>query len=611
MQRKEFIKAAGLTSLSLITSANTIFARRRKTWKYLGQPCRNFNILASTVIQDPFDGKEKLVLSNFAASETGSLIFIDPDTNKGESFKLPVGAGAWGLVNWHNEKLIIGTCTEQAYLHVFDLKTRTFAEPIRSEGETYFWQMATASDDKIYGGTYPGCTLTQYDPKTNEFKNLGRISKNSKNLYSRSVMTGTAGYVFIDYGYDETGVVFYDIKSQQFGKLGNAGDTLNETNAEFICLKNKGTLSFYSAKDLSPIEDRDGTLKKKLSPLGRLNRLSNGRLAGVRGQEYYVLEKLRALKAADLKRIPVEAPPTAIFNLTSDKNGLIWGACGFGLTIFNFDPRNGKYWNSPTMSNSGGEVYGMVFHDGKLFTSAYSGGEHSVFDPAQPWNSFDNVNPKMFASVKPKLIRPEGRSIMGPDGGIWTGWSAAYGVYGGGLSRVQPGTLEMQSWYDPIPHQQIAGLTADEKYLYFTTNGGASGLSYNNDVNCHFVVWKPGTGIINDISFQKGEKTAFGVLAHSNLVALVVDTAIRIYDPVKESFIRTISLEGKGCSWLIPLDKNHIGAFAEKVLYRVNVHSGEKTMICDLPGAVSAAMINRKGKIYFSVKSGLYEVVGE
>jgi len=596
-------------SLSLLASGNSLFAAKGKKWKYLGQPCRNFNILATTIITDPLDGREKFVLSNFAAGETGNIIVIDPESNKGESYTLPVGAGAWGLVNWHDEKIIVGTCTEQAYLHVFDLKTRTFSKPVVSEGETYFWQMATASDDKIYGGTYPGCTLTQFDPKTNTFRNLGKVSENPKNLYSRTVLTGAPGYVFITYGFEEPGVAYYDIKKDILGKLGNPGDTIKAANATFVCLENNGTHRFYAAKDLSPMEDADGTLEKQLGVSGKNpNQLSDGRIAGVKGQEYYVLEKQRALKAEDLKRIPVDATPTEILNLTSDQKGLIWGSCGFGMTIFNYNPKNKKYWNSATLSNTGGEVYGMVFYKEKLFTTAYSGGEHSVYDPSQPWNAFDNVNPKMFATVKPKLIRPVGRTLMGPDGGIWTGWSAAYGVYGGGLSRVEPDTLKMDYWYDPVPNQQVAGLTADDKYLYFTTNGGASGLSYNSDIHCHFAVWKPGTGIVRDIVLQKGETPGFGVLAHGNIVALVINKEIRIYDPVKDDFVRTISLEGKGCSWLIPLDKKHIGAFAGKTLYAVDIFTGTKTILCDLPGNVSAAMTDQKGRIYFSVKSKLYEV---
>lgn len=609
MRRRHFIKSTGVMSLSLFLAKEEMRIGKRKEWQYLGQPCRNFNILAKTLITDPLDGKEKLVLSNFASSETGSIILIDVQTGKGENFQLPVGEGAWGLVNWHNEKLIIGTCTGVAYLHVFDLKTRTFAKPLVGEGESYFWQMASASDDKIYGGTYPGCVLFQFDPKTNTLVNLGKVSDNPKNLYSRNVFTDTPGYVFIYYGLENPGVAYYDIHNKKLGYIGRSGDTVVETNETFVCLKNKEEYRFYSVDDFSELDDSDGSLKRRLRVHKSDETLMDGRTAGYKGQEYYVLEKGRTLQSSDLKRIPVDPSPTRIFNLTSDAKGMVWGACGFGLTVFNYNPKTQAYWNSPTWSDGGGEVYGMVFYKGKLYTSAYAGGDHAVFDPNQPWNAFDNINPYTFASVKPDLIRPEGRTILGPDGGIWTGWSAKYGIYGGGLSRVEPGTLKTDHWYDPVPQQQIAGLTADSENLYFTTNGGASGLPYNKDVRCHFVTWKPGEGIINDVVFDNGETLGLGVFAHAGLVALVVNTELKIYSPAKKTFIHKISLDGNGCRWMIPLDKKHIGVFAGKSLYKIHVADGSKSVLAELPDAVDAAMIDRKGRIYFSVKSKLYALV--
>src|SRR5690606_17875719 len=202
-------------------------------------------------------------------------------------------------VNWHNEKLIIGTCTGTAYLHVFDLKTRTFAKPLIGGGESYFWQMAVASDDKVYGGTYPGCVLFQFDPRSNSLVNLGKVSDNPKNLYSRNVFTNTPGYVFIYYGLESPGVAYYDIEQKKIGRIGGQGDTVMNTNDEFICLENKGKLSFYSVRDFSPIKDTDGTLQRELQKPQSDDVLSDGRIANVRGQEYYVLEKGKELQSSD------------------------------------------------------------------------------------------------------------------------------------------------------------------------------------------------------------------------------------------------------------------------------------------------------------------------
>jgi hypothetical protein len=146
----------------------------QSVYELLGRPCRNFNILASTVIIDPLDGREKLVLSNFAAGQTGNLIFVDTATGEGESIPLPGDAGAWGLVNWNNEKLVVGTCPQYAYLHCLDLSSRTWAEPLSDPGEKYFWKMTLGSDGNVYGGTWPGCSLLRYDPVTHTLENMGR-----------------------------------------------------------------------------------------------------------------------------------------------------------------------------------------------------------------------------------------------------------------------------------------------------------------------------------------------------------------------------------------------------------------------------------------------------
>ena len=94
------------------------------TYQRIGDPCRNFNILGSTTLIDPVDGREKVVLSNFAAGGTGNLIFLDPDTGEGEAIPLPGDEGAWAVLNLDNETLLVGTCPRSGYLHRLDLASR-------------------------------------------------------------------------------------------------------------------------------------------------------------------------------------------------------------------------------------------------------------------------------------------------------------------------------------------------------------------------------------------------------------------------------------------------------------------------------------------------------
>ena len=152
----------------------------------MAQPCRNFCILGQVAVKDPADGREKLVLSNFSAGETGSLIFVDPETGEGEQIPLPGDSGAWALLPLEDGRLLVGTCEEHGYLHSLRMADRTWEPPLRLEGETYIWNLVLGSDGMVYGGTYPGCLLVRYDPVGRTLESAGRMSGDPGNLYCRA-----------------------------------------------------------------------------------------------------------------------------------------------------------------------------------------------------------------------------------------------------------------------------------------------------------------------------------------------------------------------------------------------------------------------------------------
>lgn len=592
----------------------------QQLYSHAGKPCRNFNILATEVLIDPVDGREKFVLSNYAMGETGSLILIDTITGQGENLPLPVGAGAWGLVNWQHEKLVVGTCVDQAYLHVLDLRTRQWAPVLISEGESYFWGMTLGSDGKVYGGTYPGCSLMQYDPQTHTLLNLGKVSDNVSNQYSRPVWGEAAGYILMNYGFDTKGMKAYRISDGQFIEFGSPGEQIKWVTGKLVCTEqeNGNELAYYDAAaalqpvDCGAIHESDIPLLTLTLPGGQtvpIKVLGGNRAAGVKGQEYFIADlppdsaSCAEPMEVDLKRIPVEAPATAIFTLQSDGKELLWGASGFGQTVFSFNPSTGAFWNSPSVCNAGGEVYGLQFIDNRLFMSAYVGGDHVLYDPSRPWEQLHNVNPCTLRSVAPELIRPEGRSVLGPDGAFWTGWSAQYGVYGGGLSRVDPATLEVEIWYDPVPGQQVSGLAADEKYLYFTTNGGASGLPHRR-VQSRFAVWEPGKGIILESLFEEDQEAGNAIAALGGKVVCCAGDDIHIFDRREGEFVAAVPV-GQSCQWLVALDERTAGAFCGEEYWEINVETGSGHQVTRTPGYVRASALH-DGKLYFAAGSDLY-----
>lgn len=578
----------------------------------VGEPCRNFNVLNYTAIMDPKDGREKIVLSNYAAGSVGNLVFIDSLTGEGERIPLPGDGGAWGLLNLGNDKLLVGTCPNYAYLLCLDLRTRTWAEPLVSPGETYIWNLVLGSDGMVYGCTYPGCALLRYDPKEHSLKKVGRVSDNPKNMYAKFLHSEAKGFIIVSGGFDEKFLKAWSMESECFIEFGQQDTLIKQITDEFICTQaENGILAFYSPRTLQPIYDESLIAKVASAPEIELDGgkriraipLQNGRMVGVKGQEYCIADQRYSIP--ELKRIPTEAPETRIHTLTSDSNGVIWGSCEFGQTIFRYNPRDGVYWNSPAVCDEGGEVYGMVFVEERLFMTSYIGGDHIVYDPGQSWDQLHNVNPRTLRPVGPELVRPESRSVLGPDGNIWTGWAAKYGTYGGGISCIDVDTLEVKSWYDPIPGQQVTNIAADDKYVYFTTNSGGNGLE-NKGEPCHLVIWSPDGSIVRQFAFAPGVTTG-ALMIFDGRILIGVGDEIRIYSSDFSTFTR-VAHTGKRSTCMLAIDHEKSIVFCEDRFFLVNIQLGTVEHTNELPGLVGTATMTKDGEIYFACETKLYKL---
>ena len=602
-----------------------------------GEPCRNFCILSSLKITDPVDEKEKIVLSSFVSGGTGILIFIDPRTGKGESIALPADEGAWASYNLHNRFLIIGTCGIKGYIHCMDLKSREWVKSLRDEHETYIWNLVIGSDGMVYGGTYPGCALLRYNPEKHTLDNMGRMSPYLSNLYSRQVFGDVPGRIFINCGYDKPHASVYDLSTHKVNVFGKEGAFVKEANKDFICTITGDDLDFYNPLTLeqicgtisinlpkapnsdikAPISEfinnffrpvKDNRIPEKY---GNALLLEHGNKAGVRGQEYFYLKKDDS--RIKLLPIPVEAPPTQILTITSGEDGIIWGTSNFGQTIFSYNPTDGTYWNSLTVCDNGGEVYGIKVIGGKVFMAAYAGGDHIVYDPFEKWDQANNINPKALASAGPDLIRPHGKSVIGPDNGFWTGWTAKYGTCGGGLTRIDPTSYDMKLWYDPIPEQSIESLAASEKYLYFTTSGRGNGLNWKTSIFCIAVCDTEGK-LVHKVEFPEGTVPGCveiagkhgAVCLYSYCKTLPVNELI-IFDSTTMEFTCRIKLTSI-CTCLLKKRDEQLLVFCENELFEVNTSSGELKLVAELPGQVKTATITAKGEIFFAVNEKLYSL---
>ncbi len=576
---------------------------------YLGRPCCNFQFMDVEVLVDPRDGLEKAVLGNFASGGVGTIIFVDPRTGAEESLDLPGDNGPEGLLNLDNRRLLVACSETYGYLHSLDLTTRTWAEPLRVESETYIWNLCRASDGLVYGGTYPGCKLLRYDPERHVLEDLGHVSDDPGNMYSRNVYDAAVGYVLLDCGMVTSEVIAYDVATGERCHVGPPGAQVREVTADYVCLTTGSGVEFYAPGTWEPLPDLSDRLSPPLeepfSRTGHVAWLSDGGLVGVRGQDL----AYRPAGESSVRLIPLDAPrpATRIHELVQDDRGVLWGASAFGQTIFSHDPATGETWNSGAVCDNPGEVYGMVWVDERLFLSSYCQGDHVVYDPSLPWDQVNNLNPRTLESVAPALIRPLGCSVLGPDGGVWTGWGAAYGVYGGGLSRVDPVTLQVRSWYDPVPGQAIGHLATDDRYLYLATASFASGLPPLQEP-LHFAVWDPAGQVVDDVTLSEGEHPGSLAAVGGKVLLLRLDRPeIRVYDPQALYFEDSIPLP-EPCSSLIALDPGRALAFSATRRFLVTMPGGTVEDIGDMPGNASAVALGREGELYVAVGADLYRV---
>jgi hypothetical protein len=489
----------------------------------LAEPCKARQVLYGRVLNDPFDGREKLWLTNMCEEGGGEIIAVDFKNDTAEAFVWPAGHGSWNIHPLPGDRLAISTYYDGVFI-VFDMKTREFPAVIDFPGESYIWEMATGSDGRVYGCTYNGAKLGCFDPKDYSFEDLGSPDEGTGNLYLRTLVTTPGGDIACTAGYEKNHCVAYRIAEKRFVPIlpdePDAGITpLVTANGYLYCTHADDGLIALKGAQLERVElplppclsadawgsvARYSTDERVYLTAGTetwcwqpaTNSLENvmsldlrggsirdvaadGTLVGVRGQDYFV--SVPGSNEIDLRPIKAETRGRHMHFLVADPEGedsRVWAGPPFGQTVCSYDTQSGAIENTGSVVDAGGEVYGAVFHGGKLYTASYAGADFAVYDPDQPWDQWNGTNPVHIASLREyELCRPTGRMFLAPDGMMYSGWQSSYGVYGGALARLNPETHDVTVWNNPLGDEAIGCIAVDDRYAYLGSNHSANGLS--------------------------------------------------------------------------------------------------------------------------------------
>ncbi|WP_418781862.1 hypothetical protein [Hominenteromicrobium sp.] len=604
-------------------------------------PCRNFCILGADYIPlDPLSGKERFAVVSYAGGATGALILVDPETKTCENYPLPYDAGAWAaLYLKEKEMLLIGTCANHGALHRFDLKTRTYLSSLTVEGERYIWNLARGDNGRIYGGTWPGGALLEYDPEKETLVSLGHVGPDKENCYTKNV-TPVCGGVAVNSGFHENTVWLYTFANQKFMQIGGAGESIAAAFGDCLLTKTDTAYRLYDIKanqflaqfafDEQPenlpndvktyLEKQNEPLPYGLLPGEAGNHIvtrKNGKRIGIKGQDLIWEED----DGWHFELLAAEPIPCNIMTLAADPDGLIWGSAEFGQTIFSYDPKTDTFENSASVAAAGGEVYGIVPLDGRLYLTSYIHGDHILYDPKTPWDQYNNINPRLLGSCAPKMVRPHGKSVLGADGNIWTGWWASYGVRGGGITKIDTKTQKITSWFGIAGDQAIEHLCAAPEYLYAVTNGEASGLMADRDTFRVLKIAYEGK-VVGQRVFDKGV-LFFKILYIQN--RLVVSRTksdgtpvLSVLDPdTLETRCETPLIGKTGMDAynddciaheLLDLKNGLCAVFTGKMIDFFNPETNRFTEQFEAPGLCRTATLAPDGTIWFAVGEKLYRL---
>jgi len=613
----------------------------------LGQPCRAKNVLATRVVKDRATGREMFVLSNMNENSGAELIFVDFENDTGKVYRAPAGAGAWGLIEVPGDRLVVSTFYDGVFM-VFDLNKMEFVKVSKFPGESYIWTMAIGSDGRVYGGSYPGGKLGALDLDTYAVEDCGAPAP--PNLYLRQTSALPDGRILCYFNTEKATALIFDPITKKFGaappKISNGvsgavfagyflagrqvfdGKTLDDISpAPFPTPPaDKGVWSFAGSMTTRDtvymqqgralyrykVGDKDLTLLCDLDLYrgGIRGASSKGWVLGLRGQDYFAIKP--GDRQIEIKPIPGESGPRQTLFLRVAPDGKLWGGPTFGQTLWWMDPATKKYVNTNTICDAGGEVYDVGFVNGKVYAVAYAGGDIVEYDPSQPWDQVGMKNPRVIKRISTNgYIRPEAGVTVGPDGKLYAGWLAKYGVYGGAVSITDPKTGDTELIENPLGEQAVTGVAADGRFVYVGTSLSGNGLPHKKGEWARFGMVDLATkNVVYQHEFEGCHGTdVLGYDPKSNRVALSVGGKLTIFDAAKRELVTGLKdlPNVSGRSVAMPGDGTICYASAKSVV-RLDVGTAEASTIVEAPATVNNVASGPDGKLYISCGVDVYAV---
>lgn len=511
----------GLLALLVVHGSGA--SAQTSAFEVIGVPVVKAGLMGTLVGPGPTDGSERIYVNFRQDGGKLFLVAIDPESGATEQFQSPVGTGAWGFIVGPDNKIYLGTHEgpdpgDSGQILVFDPKhpekeIEVVGRPAASE--SYLWMYTIGPDGKLYACTYPGAKIVSYDPATGAMADHGVMDPSQK--YTRNIVTGPDGMIYVGVGYGRANVVRLDPKtgehvailpeqyrshkSQTFASVQLGVDGQVYISAATMVTNDAGEL-VQKAAILVPDGDTVKDVAERPAIVNQVTLKDGRRVADVTIDGTYTLVSPDG--ATETRSFTYEGAGSGIFMVDNGPLGRIYGGTAMPNEIFYYDPANGALENPGNATETGGEIYSMLDHHGTLYVCAYPGSFLSKWDPVKEWDYGRDAmnNPRGFGPLGPGHLRPRAM-IHGPDEKIYIGSYPEYGRLGGSLGIWDPVEDKLlENFPKLIENQSIVALAYDPTsgLIFGGSNIAGGGGSTPTETEARFFAFDP---VAKQVKFSK------------------------------------------------------------------------------------------------------------
>jgi hypothetical protein len=543
------------------------------------------------------------------------LLAVNPDTGQVRQFNGPLSSemGSWGFTVDHENRIYLGSYYN-AHLLRFDPRTEEWEDLGRPAGgkESFICAVTTAPDGKIWGGTFPSAKLFSYDPKTGVSEDFGRMDPDQFYCYPTA---GEDGLIYCAIQFEKMDIVVFDPEKKTRTSL-----ILRES-------RKPGRVTLVRGKD--------GRIYSKLPTSDQWFLVEEGkRLLEVPpssvplvpkalpdGRVFYSIEnnilRIENPVTKERKEIPLqyEAAGAFIFVVGTGPDGKIYGSSMLPLQLFVYDPHRQSLANLGKASVANGEVYSLGSLDGKLYLCSYPEARLSVYDPRKPirFGDDEDANPRDLGPMGEDLYRPRAM-IAGPHGKVLIGGYPDYGLLGGAIAVYDPMKNEKRVYRHIIRNQSIASLAYIEKFDLIAGGSSIRGGTGTHAVEkeAKLMLWDPKEEKkIFEIVPVPGAKTilSLAVTVEGLLYGITDNEKVFVFEPEKKEIRKIFDLGFKSpreISLQLGPDLRLYG-LAKEAIFFIDPRNDQVSLVKEPSVPIHSGMAMLGRKIFFGSGANLWE----